>query len=136
MSSTVMNDLNVMDEVEEDIGVEDSNGYEVKGTEGSTLESREEMVYEEQVVMNSTGKKKLDTENGRMGILIVIKVMMSRWEITMGVHRNRFYFDPVAAKKLSDKKIVAGGMLQDYLDARIKLEFAPANPMNTPPEAY
>ncbi|GKA26758.1 polynucleotidyl transferase, ribonuclease H-like superfamily protein [Tanacetum coccineum] len=35
---------------------------------------------------------------------------------------NPFYFDPVAAKKLSDKKIAAGGMLQDYLDARIKLD--------------
>ncbi|GKC78144.1 hypothetical protein Tco_1128918, partial [Tanacetum coccineum] len=75
MSSTVMNDLNVRDEVEDAIGVEDSNGSEVKGncvnnsgvrTEGSTLESQEELVYEEEVVMNSNGKERIDTRNGNI----------------------------------------------------------------------
>ncbi|GJZ97390.1 RNA-directed DNA polymerase, eukaryota, reverse transcriptase zinc-binding domain protein [Tanacetum coccineum] len=63
------------DEVEDCIGVEDSNGSEVIGncvnnsgvrTEVRTLESQEELVCEEEVVMNSNGKERIDTGNGNI----------------------------------------------------------------------
>ncbi|PWA95651.1 hypothetical protein CTI12_AA046180 [Artemisia annua] len=49
---------------------------------------------------------------------------------------NPFYFNTIAAKKLSDKKIAASGMLQDYLESYEEV-FTPAKPIHEhSPKAY